>query len=162
MTETAEPSLTVLRLRGNDFFVGLFLRKYPEVAAAIRAAGAYVVVFAPDYDLEAIEHSRIPTAESVTRRTRLALEEAERAVSARPGVPLFVACDSGCYFYRALLGEDAPLVGLTAQRGPFVGFVECGEGGATFYAPDGRHGAWELARDVVMALVSRSGGARGV
>jgi hypothetical protein len=148
-----------MKRRGYAYYVQQFLRRYPEVAAALRARDAYVVVFAPERHFE-----ELPSPERVARHTRLALEEAERALPPRPGVPLFVAEGAGCYFYRALLPEHLlggnekkepsakppPLVGLRASRGIFVGFVEAGEGGATFYDPNGRHGGWEAAREMVM------------
>src|SRR4051794_11583743 len=108
MAEDIEAPLIAVRPRRGAFFVESFLGRYPEVAAALRAAGAYVVVFAPARDLEGMDDSRDPSAESVARRARLALEEAERALAPRPGVPVFVAEGAGCYFHRALLGERAP------------------------------------------------------
>lgn len=158
MAEVVADSLIAVKPPGGAYFVERFLERYPDVAAALRAAGAYLVVFAPARDLENDElgHS-VPSAESVARRTRLALDEAERALPPRPGVPVFVAEGSGCYFHRALHGERAPLLGLRSSRGLFAGFVECGEGGATFFAPDGGHGGWEMARDRVMEQIATLG-----
>lgn len=158
MAEAVEQSLIAVQPHRGAYFVKSFLQRYPEVAAALRGAGAYVVVFAPEPDLEEMEGSQArPSAESVARRTRLALQEAEQTLAPRPGVPVFVAEGVGCYFHLALQGERAPLVGLRASRGLFVGFVECGEGGAIFFAPDGREGRWETARDVVMEHVATLG-----
>lgn len=158
MAEAPESEVSILRLGGNTFFVERFLRMYPEVARVLRAAGAYIVVFAPAPWMEELEGSPMPSPEIVARRTRLALEDAVRAVAARSGVPVFVAAGAGCYFYLAVLGEAPPLIGVKASRGLFVGFVDCGEGGANFFAPDGREGPWEVVRDLVMEQIERLGG----
>jgi hypothetical protein len=161
MTEAGTEPIIVAG-QGHVSFVQQFLRRYPEVAAALRARGAYVVVFSPDRYVDELDDE--PTPEGVARRTRLALEEAERAVPPGPGVPVFVAANWGCYFSLALLPadvlcwyrgkdlprEEPPLRGLRPSHGILAGYVEMGEGGATFYAPDGRQGTWELARETVM------------
>lgn len=145
------PALIHANHRPYDHFVGRFLERYPDVAAAIDAAGGFVVVFSPARSFEEDEEL---SPEVITERVRLGLAEAEREVAGREGVPVFVCETVGIPLFLVLEGENPLLTGLTPGRGVLAGYVMCGEGGAVYYAPDGRHGSWEGARAMVLEQIA--------
>jgi hypothetical protein len=139
------------------FMIESFLRRYPDIAAAIEAAGAFVVVSSPPLEAEDFDES--PSLPRFLERVAHALEEAERALPARPGWPLHVCYASGSVLPRGpgiwALGEVTSLVPRPA-RGAFAGFVIGGEGGAIYFTPSGQEGGgWEGARALVLAELHR-------
>ncbi len=142
MVGAVEQPLIAVQPRRGAYFVKSFLQRYPEVAAALRGAGAYVVVFAPEPDLEELEDSQArPSAESVARRTRLALQEAEHTVALRPGVPVFVAEGVGCYFHVALQGRARRSSGSGHRGGGSSGLSSVAKAGPSSSRPTGERAA---------------------
>jgi hypothetical protein len=137
---------------GDGWWVKEFLRRYPDVAAAIQSAGAYVVVFAPALQPEDFDESPAPGV--FLERVRRALDEAEHTLPPRQEWPLYVCDPRGLGFPAAIWERDngnEPIAAIRPGRGVFAGFVFVGDAGAFYVTPGGRDALdWDRACELVL------------
>jgi hypothetical protein len=129
--------------------VRYFLDRAPEVVDAVRAAGGAFVMMPERRDFD----ESVPVVE----RARVELARAEELARDLAAWPIYVGTSSLSAYLPWLDGADrrGPPLALTPARGALAGYVLMGEGGAMFYAADGRLGHSVMARDWVLELARR-------
>lgn len=136
---------------GLGWWVKEFLRLYPDVAAAIHSAGAYVVVFSPAMQPE--DFDEYPAPGVFLERVRRALDEAEHTLPPSDEWPLYVCDPRGLGFPAAILKREEGSVPISVRprRGAFAGFVFAGDGGAFYVTQGGRDALyWDRAHELVL------------
>ena len=127
-----------------------YLRREPEVAAILREANAFVVLFAP------ADGPRLDSSEffAAMQRALLAAEAAlpdgARGVYlALTSMPEIVRTEA--FELTRPGGAVMPFVNLECRRGGFLGFLAFGEGGVAFFDAAGR---WQGTRPPPNLVVS--------